>query len=75
MSESPKNAACQFPGGRLRWPALAAAFALLAPTVQGQTNVFGFTGPEIFPLDNQLCQLHAADVNGDGLNDIISIGN
>lgn len=36
---------------------------------------FGFTGPEIFPIDNQLSQLRVADIDGDGLNDIIIVNN
>ena len=36
---------------------------------------FGFTGPEIFPLDQQIGQLHAADLNGDGLQDLLVVNN
>src|SRR5258706_3979755 len=39
------------------------------------TNRFGFTGPEIFPIDNQIGQLHVADLDGDGLNDIVVVNN
>ncbi len=39
------------------------------------TNRFGFTGPEIFPIDNQISQLHVADLDGDGLNDLIVVNN
>src|SRR5437899_14212 len=39
------------------------------------TNRFGFTGPEIFPIDNQIGQLHVADLDGDGLNDLIIVNN
>lgn len=39
------------------------------------TNMFGFTGPEIFPIDQQIALLHVADLNGDGLNDIIVANN
>jgi hypothetical protein len=43
----------------------------------GTTNVnrFGFKGPEIFPIDNQLTQLRVADLDGDGLNDLIVVNN
>ncbi|HUA39140.1 MAG TPA: VCBS repeat-containing protein [Candidatus Sulfopaludibacter sp.] len=34
-----------------------------------------FTGPEIFPIDQQISLLHAADLNGDGLNDLIVANN
>lgn len=39
------------------------------------TNRFGFTGPEIFPIDNQLLQLRVADLDGDGLNDLVVVNN
>ncbi len=39
------------------------------------TNTFGFTGPEIFPIDQQIALLHVADLDGDGLNDIIVANN
>ena len=39
------------------------------------TNRFGFTGREIFPIDNLISQLHVADLDGDGLNDIVVVNN
>ena len=39
------------------------------------TNRFGFTGPEIFPIDNQIALLRSADLDGDGLNDLIVVNN
>lgn len=39
------------------------------------TNRFGFTGPEIFPIDNDISLLHVADLNGDGLNDLVVVNN
>lgn len=42
---------------------------------QGATNLIGFTGPEIFPIDDQIGLLHAADLTGDGLNDLIVADN
>ncbi|HEX3721110.1 MAG TPA: VCBS repeat-containing protein [Verrucomicrobiae bacterium] len=36
---------------------------------------FGFTGPEIFPIDNQISLLHAADLDGDGRMDLIVVNN
>ena len=43
---------------------LAAAVSAIAG---GQTNEqrFGFTGPEIFPIDPLVSLLHAADIDGD----------
>ncbi len=44
---------------------------------RAETNVsrFGFTGPEIFPIDSQIGQLHAADLDGDGRPDLILVNN
>jgi hypothetical protein len=39
------------------------------------TNLFGFTGPEIFPIDSQIGLLHAADIDGDGLKDLVLVNN
>jgi hypothetical protein len=35
----------------------------------------GFSGTEIFPVDSQISLLHAADLNGDGLDDLIVVNN
>jgi len=55
-------------------PALVFSFAL---AVRGETatNSFGFTGREIYPIDDGINLLHVADLNGDGLNDIIVANN
>lgn len=59
---------------RLGFLSVAGALAL---GVQGETNSFrfGFSGPEIFPIDNQIGQLRAADLDGDGLQDLIVVNN
>ena len=52
--------------------------AILAPiaTATDFTNRFGFTGPEIFPIDSQISLLHSADLDGDGANiDLIVVNN
>ena len=36
---------------------------------------FGFSGPESYPLDAQASQLHVADLDGDGLNDLVVVNN
>ena len=48
--------------------ALACQGATPAKT-NGPASRFGFGGPEIFPVDYQIAHLHAADFDGDGLND------
>src|SRR5256885_5286717 len=55
--------------------ATAALYAFTGIAEDTLTNRFGFTGPEIFPIDNQIGQLHVADLNGDGLNDIVVVNN
>ncbi|HZL78418.1 MAG TPA: VCBS repeat-containing protein, partial [Candidatus Limnocylindrales bacterium] len=47
-------------------------FSAAAATV---TNTFGFSGHEIFPVDPMINQLHVADLDGDGLNDLIVANN
>lgn len=36
---------------------------------------FSFAGPEIFPIENMIGLVQAADVNGDGLNDLVLVNN
>jgi hypothetical protein len=56
---------------------LAALVFTLASVGHGEnvTNSFGFTGPEFYPIDDQISLLHAADLDGDGLNDLIVANN
>jgi hypothetical protein len=42
---------------------------------QTATNMIGFTGPEIFPVDDGIALLHSADLTGDGLNDLLVADN
>jgi len=63
---------------KLRRRAAIAAGCLLFACVarsENATNSFGFTGPEIFPIDEQISQVRAADLDGDGLNDLIVANN
>jgi len=39
------------------------------------TNLFGFTGKEVFPVDQMINNLRVADLDGDGLNDIVVVNN
>jgi hypothetical protein len=53
----------------------AAAGFFLSARAATVTNLFGFTGTEIYPIDQQISNLHVADLDGDGLNDIIVANN
>jgi len=58
--------------------ALGMWWVLVSGMAWGQgprTNRFGFTGPEIFPIDNLISQLRVADLDGDGLQDLIVVNN
>ena len=58
---------------------LLGAAALAAPLHAATTNspapTFGFSGPEVFPIENFMSDLRAADLDGDGLNDLIVVNN
>ncbi len=64
---------------RLFFPALlvlaSLGFGTSLRAAGTDTNYFGFTGPEIYPIDPQIESLHVADIDGDGLNDIIIANN
>ena len=55
----------------------AAVIFTFTSAVRGEnfTNTFGFTGPEIYPIDDGISLLHSADLDGDGLNDLIAVNN
>src|SRR5216117_3254472 len=63
------------PVGRNFFSILAFAAVMAAARADGSTNRFSFTGPEIFPVDNQIGHLRAADLDGDGLQDLIVVNN
>ena len=48
---------------------------ILAAGAAEDAVTFGFSGPETFPIDPAISQLHAADIDGDGLNDLIAVNN
>src|SRR6266446_9915954 len=63
---------------RMRCSLMLAAAAFFTVTCLAETSVtnsIGFTGPEIYPIDNQISQLRVADLDGDGLNDLIVVNN
>lgn len=53
----------------------AAFLAMAGRAAEANTNAFGFSGREIFPIEDGISQLHVADLDGDGLNDIIVVNN
>ena len=53
----------------------AAGVFCLSARAAGVTNLFGFSGKEVFPVDQQINNLHVADLDGDGLNDLIVVNN
>src|SRR6202789_793215 len=56
-------------------PAMAVVFFHFSSRADSPTNAFGFSGPEIYPIDQQVGLLHVADLDGDGLNDIVVANN
>ncbi|HEY3857210.1 MAG TPA: VCBS repeat-containing protein [Verrucomicrobiae bacterium] len=56
-------------------PIFVAAALVLRAQAADTNATFGFSGPEIFPIDNQITLLHAADFDGDGLTDLIVVNN
>jgi hypothetical protein len=62
----------------MRCHAIVAVLVLglvISVSAQTVTNVFCFTGHETYPIDDGISLLHVADLNGDGLNDIIVANN
>ena len=51
------------------------SFTLVLTSLGVDTNKFGFSGPEIFPIDNLISQLRVADFDGDGWNDLLVVNN
>lgn len=66
------------PGRKTVAEAFLGLSLIMAATCRGETNEsarFGFTGPEIFPIDPMISQLRVADLDGDGLNDLVVVNN
>jgi hypothetical protein len=55
--------------------AVLAGGALASRAADTNGNHFGFSGPEIFPIGDQISNLRVADLDGDGLNDLIIVNN
>ena len=60
-----------------RCAALTVLALAFVPMIRGEnaTNTLGFTGPEFYPIDDGINLLHAADLDGDGLNDLVVVNN
>lgn len=52
-----------------------AFFAFSIAASEPISNRFGFTGREVFPIDNGIAQLKAVDLNGDGKTDLVVVNN
>lgn len=52
-----------------------AASPSAATNAPGSAAEFGFVGREIYPIENQISLLHAADLDGDGLVDLVVVNN
>jgi len=65
------------PKSLLQYAAVLALVLNFAVAGRGKddTNDFWFGGPEIFPIDQQISNLHAADLTGNGLNDLVVADN
>lgn len=83
-----RGIACQIPPrcchdllNHVRLPTNAglAGLLLLAPLAAAEpeagARTFGFTGPEIFPIDNLISHVRSADFDGDGRLDLIVVNN
>ena len=55
--------------------AAAGVFLHFSGAAATATNQFGFHGHEIYPIDPQISQVHVADLDGDGLNDMVVANN
>jgi hypothetical protein len=54
---------------------LGACCAGSAADSDAELTNFGFTGPEIYPVDRGIAILRSADIDGDGLQDLLVVNN
>ena len=55
--------------------ALLSLATAISYSADSTTNRFGFAGPEIFPIENQIAQVKSADIDADGLQDLVLVNN
>lgn len=77
LSKPAQNAILRY--GRVQLCAASLVLSLLFTAAARAQNTnsdsFGFAGKEEYPIDGQISLLHAADLDGDGLNDLIVVDN
>src|SRR5688572_7132330 len=68
---------CSHSSSMFRKLLLLVAWAGLVGSASSATNgvSFGYAGPETFPIDQAITQLRSADIDGDGLMDLIVVNN
>jgi hypothetical protein len=66
---------CAVLAGSARAQYKQASLGFISPEIVPKLAPFGFTGLEMFPIDDQISLLHAADFNGDGRTDLIVVNN
>ena len=54
---------------------LACVHGLQASSASTNPPIFGFTGPETYPIENFIANLRSGDLDGDGLEDLIVVNN
>lgn len=59
----------------MRWLLCVVCFGVSSWAASAPSERFGFTGREIFPIDQQIGQLKAADLDGDQLTDLVVVNN
>src|SRR5262245_52585557 len=57
------------------WLATVALNSFADSSAASDPTYFGFTGPETFPIDPFISDLRAADLDGDGLMDVVVVNN
>jgi hypothetical protein len=62
-------------GNLIRLSGVCLLTAVTLGAAESVTNRFGFMSPEIFPIDNLIESIRSADIDGDGLKDLVVVNN